>query len=236
MIYKRISDLLFPKHYTCVICGDEVFNRYDLCEPCLKSLPYIMGRVCLHCSDPLVSNGDYCKRCKGKKFYYDRAISPFVYDGEVAKLIHGLKYNNKRYLAEPLSVFMADKLKSEKFYFDMIVPVPLCAKRYKERGYNQSLLLANELSKQTGIVANGDVLIRIKETPTQTSLDFMERQSNLLGAFKVVNKKAVKGKSILLVDDVFTTGATVTECARMLKDAGASTVYVLTVAHTNKDE
>jgi len=230
---EKITELLFPKHYTCVLCGDEVFNKYSMCEHCLKSLKYLIGRVCLHCCDVMAGQGDYCKRCKGKIFYYDRAIAPFIYDGEIVKLIHGLKYNNKKYLAESLSIFMADKFNSEKLHADIVIPVPLCTKRLKQRGYNQSELLTNQISKILKIPSNNNVLIRVKETPTQTGLDFLERQKNLTGAFKVKNKKVIKDKSLLLIDDVFTTGATVTECAKMLKQAGAGCVYVLTIAHTN---
>ena len=233
---SKLLKMLFPEKYTCVICDDEVFNKYSICKSCLKSLEYLTGKTCIHCSDPLISMGDYCKRCKGKVFYYDRAIAPFVFDGKIKGIIHGLKYGNKKYLAEPLAIFMADKYTNEKLFADLIIPVPLCSRRLNERGYNQSLLLANAFGKIKKIKVDADAFIRIKETPPQTNLDFMERQSNLVNAFKVFNKKLVKGKSILLIDDVFTTGATATECAKMLKKAGASCVYVLTVAHTNKSQ
>ena len=234
MKFDRLFKILFPENYTCVICGDDVFNKYSICKHCIKALPYLTGKICLHCSDPLVSLGDYCKRCKGRTFFYDRAIAPFVYEGEIQKLVHSFKFSNKRYLCKSFAIFMADKFKAEKLYADIVVPVPLCDKRLKQRGYNQSKLLAIEFSKLTNVPLSPDVLKRIKETPNQTSLNFLERQTNLIGAFKVKNKKQVAGKSIVLIDDVFTTGATVTECAKMLKSAGASSVYVVTLAHTNK--
>ena len=131
---------------------------------------------------------------------------------------------------------MSEKFKTEKLYVDLIIPVPLCEKRLKLRGYNQSELLGKEIAKNLSLPLITNSLYRVKETLQQTKLNIMERQSNLKDAFVVKKKKMVKGKSVLLIDDVYTTGATSTEYARMLKLAGASAVYVLTVAHTVKDD
>lgn len=236
MLINKIIEMLFPEGFTCICCGDEIFDgKYQMCSGCYSSLHLLEGRLCLHCSDPLLSDGNYCKRCKGRKFFYDRAVSPFVFEGNAANLIHGLKYNNRKYLAKPLSKFMVEKFLLERLYADIVIPVPLCKKRLKERGYNQSFLLAKEICKTLGLPLH-DNLIRVKETPSQTSLDFIERQKNLKDAFKVNNKKEIKDKSVLLIDDVFTTGATARECSIALKNAGAKSVYVLTIAHTIKKE
>ena len=232
MFIKRIIDFIFPPNYTCICCGRDIFNNpYGVCEGCKSSLPFLTGRLCQHCSDILISDGDYCKRCKGKAQLYDKAISPFIYTDAIAKHIQNLKYNNAKYLAEPLSRFMADTFCNSKISTDFVTPVPLCTKRMKERGYNQSSLLADSFSKIVNIPVL-DVLERVKETGTQTELNFIERQKNLKDAFRVVNKKLVKDKSVLVIDDVFTTGATVSECAKVLKKSGAKVVYVLTAAHT----
>lgn len=230
MIFKRLLNLIFPEGYSCINCGIEIFDQSKgFCENCLKSLTYINGKVCYHCGDPLVSDGDYCKRCKGKKFIVDRAIAPFTYKGIIKNLIFKLKYQGAKYLAKPLSNFMIEKFNTINLTYDYIIPIPLCSKRFKQRGYNQSLLLAQNIDKQK-IMDNN--LIRIKETQEQANLTATSRKKNMIGAFKLKDKKLVKDKIILLIDDVYTTGATTDECAKILKQANAKAVYVLTLAHT----
>ena len=150
MIVQKIINCIFPKNYTCICCGRDIFNNpFGVCEECKIKLPYLAGRLCLHCSDILVSDGDYCIRCKGKERTYDKAISPFIYSGVVAKLIQDLKYNNAKYLSDSLAKFMADTFNNSNLSVDFITPVPLCAKRMKERGYNQSLLLSESLPRRS---------------------------------------------------------------------------------------
>lgn len=229
----KLLKYIFPENYSCYICDRDIFDsKYLICEQCLKNLPFNNGRVCLHCGDVLVSDGDYCKRCKGKKFIYDRAISTFLYKNEICKLIADLKYNNKKYISKCFGKFMSESFLKNKLYADVIIPVPLCEKRFKLRGYNQSELLANEISKIIKVKVNTNCLKRVKETPTQTKLDFLSRQENIKDAFKVYKSKYLKDKTVLLVDDVYTTGATITECSKILKNSGVKTIYVLTCAHT----
>lgn len=229
----KFSDLFYPINYSCYVCGMDVFdNPYFICDDCKKNLPYLEGKICIHCGEPLVSDGNYCKRCKGKVFIIDRAFAPFIYKDNAVSLVYNLKYNSKKYVAKCMAKFMADYFKKSKLYADYIIPVPLCDKRFKQRGYNQSEELAKEISKLLNINIKLDCLKRVKETPTQTNLDYSERQINLKDAFKVYKSKCLNDKTILLIDDVYTTGATTKECARVLKNAGANCVYVLTFAHT----
>lgn len=233
---KKILDLLFPKGYSCIVCSEEIFDSpYGICKSCEKKLPYLKGNLCLHCSDYVLGAGYYCKRCKGKKFICDRAIAPFEYSGIAKKLILGLKYSNKKYYAEFIAKFIADCITENKLVFDYIVAVPLCEKRLKSRGYNQAFLLAQQISKILNKPLLENVLIRVKETPTQTVLNKQERLLNMKDAFKVKNKKLIKGKTILIVDDVYTTGATIDSCSKVLKDGGAMAVYCVTVGHTIKN-
>jgi len=127
---------------------------------------------------------------------------------------------------------MAQTFKQHNIKCDLIIPVPLCEKRAKERGYNQAELLAHVVSKKVNLEMNNKILLRIKQTPTQVNLSHYERNQNMIDAFKVNNKKVIKGKTILLIDDVYTTGATIQECAKTLIIAGAKKVYALTAAHT----
>lgn len=232
-MFKRIFNLMFPENYSCLCCGMDVFdNPYVICDDCKKDLPFLTGNICVRCGEPFGADGMVCKRCKKKTHAYDRAIAPFEYSDKIRSLIIGLKYEKKKYQAKALARFMADEFVKSKLYANVIIPVPLCEKRLKSRGYNQSKLIADELSRHTSIKVMDNVLIRVKETPKQAELNYAERQTNMRDAFKVKNKKLVKDKFVLLVDDVYTTGATVGECARMLKLAGAKAVYVLTAAHT----
>ena len=235
MILNKILKTMFPEGYSCICCGNEIFDKENgVCESCEKLLPYITGKICLHCGEPLISDGKYCKRCKGKKFIYDRAITVFEFNGSARNLVLGLKYNNQKYLAKPLGKFLESVFVKSNLYADIIIPVPLCEKRFKTRKYNQAELISNEFAKNVGIEIRNDILFRVKETPTQTKLNFNERQQNLKDAFKVKNRKLIKDKTIILIDDVLTTGATVTECAKVLKSAGAKCVYVFAVCHTIK--
>jgi len=234
---KRLFDILFPKSYSCVICSDEIFdNPYEICKDCEKGLSFLSGNLCLHCYDYVLGDGNYCKRCKGKKFVCDRAVAPFEYKDLVKKLILGLKYSNKKYYANGLAKYMSDCVVKNELDFDYIMAVPLCEKRLKTRGYNQAFLLAEKISEILNKPLIDGNLIRVKETPTQTNLTYQERKLNMKDAFKVFDKKQIKDKSILIVDDVYTTGATINACCSALKKAGSGKVYCVTVGHTVKNE
>ena len=229
----KFSRILYPEDYSCICCGNDVFdNPYFLCDECKKDLPFLSDRICLHCGEPLISDGLFCKRCKGKKFIFDRAVAPFEYSGHIVRFIKNLKYDGKKFYAKPIAKFMADCYLKNNFNCDIIIPVPLCDKRFKERGFNQSELIAESISQIINVDLKVDNLKRVKETPHQTNLDYMQRQVNLKDAFKVYNSKEIKDKSVLLIDDVYTTGATVRECSKVLKKAGAKFVFVITFAHT----
>ena len=232
-MFKKILNFIFPETYSCLGCGRDVFdNPYLFCSHCIDKLPFITEKVCIRCGDILENQGYYCKRCKGRTITFDRAISCFKYDGKIKTLIHSLKFDKAKYVALSLSKFLADVFINEKLYANIIIPVPLCDKRLKQRGYNQSKILADELSKHLKLKVKDNLLKRVKETPNQTELNFNQRQVNLLDAFKVVNSKEIKDKAVLLIDDIYTTGATARECSKVLRKAGAKAIYVLTVGHT----
>lgn len=233
MNLKKILNVVFPIGFSCMNCGCEIFadDKY-LCEDCKKLLPYLKGDLCLHCSEPITGSGKYCLYCKGKKFECAKIISPFEYDGIAKKLIVGLKYENKKFYAECLSTFMASSFLKELLPCDIVTCVPLCDKRLKERGYNQADILAKLFAQKINAEYNSTLLKRVKDTPTQTKLSQTERRKNMIDAFKVVDKKSVKDKIIVLIDDVYTTGATTSECAKKLNKAGAKCVYAVTAGHT----
>lgn len=241
--FKEFFDValetLFPSNLTCFICGEEVQDsNFELCNKCEKRLP-LVKKHCMKCGSPIYSDATHCLTCKSNKRFFDFARSAFIYKDGIAHAIQELKYENKKYLARPLAKFLEIQylsVKNEIKPVDYIVPIPLSKERFKKRGYNQAELLSRELSKLVNIPTNTEIVGRVKDTVSQTKLTFKERQENLNGAFKILNRTKVKDKSLILIDDVLTTGSTVSHCAEVLKRAGAKAVYVLTVATTDSDK
>ena len=237
--FNNIFETLFPSNITCIFCGDEIQSEEGaVCNKCLEKLPYVK-KICLRCGSPLKSKANYCLTCKNTERSFDIARSPLIYKDMVSNLIQNFKYNGKKYLAKYMAEYMAksyEEIKKEKFEADLIVPVPLHIKRQKQRGFNQSELLAKELSKIINVKVNVNNLVRNKVTQTQTKLSYLERQENLKDAFEIKNKTDFKNKTILLIDDVLTTGSTVNHCSEVLKKAGAKAVCVLTFATTDSDK
>ena len=203
----RALDLLFPKHLKCQSCGREAeINEYGLCADCESKL-VILDET----STPSVIE------------YVDGAWSALLYNETARRAVIDMKFHGAAYNKEFLSHFMNIP---EGVCADCIVPVPLHPNRQRERGYNQSALLAKELSKKTGVPVREDLLIRVKDTPMQSHATKAEREKNVKNAFRASENCA--GMTIVLVDDVRTTGSTLKECAKQLKKHGAKAVYAVT--------
>ncbi len=233
-IVEVLKQALFPRNITCMQCGNELFEEthFSLCEKCLNSLPRNNGKICQKCGEQIFSKSKYCLRCKNHKPKFTQCFSPLLYKAPVTTFIQQFKYNNGRYLAEPLGNFLVECYLLNSMNCDVVIPVPLHEKRMAERGFNQAELLAKQLETKLHIPLANGILERVRYTQTQTSLTKTQRQENVKKAFKVLEKNFVKGKTILLVDDVYTTGSTLNECARVLFLAGAEKVFCLTLAHT----
>ncbi len=193
--------------------------------------------MCAACRAPFASpwpldEHGLCGMCRRGAHGFDAAYSYGFYDGTLRELIHLLKYGKVHTLAAPLGRFLAAALPRDQ-RFDAIVPVPMHWRRRWERGFNQSLLLAQVLAQRTGLPVCG-ALRRGRSTPPQAGLTGAQRRGNMARAFDVRKPEQVKGRRILLVDDVLTTGATAGACARALKRAGAERVAVLTVARADR--
>lgn len=171
-----------------------------------------------------------CSQCLKKAPPFSRVINYSLYDGVLAEAINHLKFHGLKRLAKPLGKLLLD---FDLSGMDSVVPVPLSIKRLRERGFNQSLLLARVISREKKLPLLIDILFKKKETPPQTGLSGKERLLNLKNAFVV--KRDIRGLRLLLVDDVMTTGATVTECSKQLMKAGAKEVTVLTLARASMD-
>jgi len=202
-----------------------------LCEKCLDSIRLIKSPRCRCCGMPFISQeaeDHLCGTCIKKRRPFSIARSIGIYEGVLLEAVQRLKYNGKTSLARPLAKLMTKEFSMNNY--NLIVPVPLHKTRLKERGFNQSLLLARELSKLYNLPIDYLNLRKIRATDPQVNLKGKERIENMKGAFAVKNGAGFKNKKILLIDDVYTTGATVTECSKVLKKAGAKTIDVLTLA------
>lgn len=233
-----IINSLYPRHLKCIACKGEILNKnvYDLCPKCYKYLPFIKYNFCVRCGLPMPNEGSgTCLNCKRKNFDFEFARSVFSFDDEIINIIHRFKYAKHKFLAQPLSYLLYDKLLVEDWKIDLIAYAPLHPNREKSRGYNQSRELASELSKLSNIPMFNDI-IRIKDTPSQTSLTRIQREENVKDCFKINSPSNIKDLNILIVDDVFTTGSTTNEIAKLLKHHHANKVYVLTVAHAGFEQ
>lgn len=224
--FKILKDTFFPASFTCDICGRETFNT-NLCADCRKSVKFNNAVTCPLCGRETV-RPEICLECKAQPPRYERAVSALVYEDGGQKLVSKFK-NGAAYLKDYFADILYEKLKDFP-KANCIIYVPMTKKTKRKRGYNQTFLLAKELSARTGIPLFKDALLKTKETSAQKGLTRKERAENLYGAFKVADKNSVKGKIILLVDDVLTTGATADELTRILLSAGADKVYLATVA------
>lgn len=217
-------DLLFPQW--CVGCGKA---GELLCSSCCRSLPRIMPPLCPRCGKPQ-SSGILCPVCVGWRAEIDGIRSPFRFDGVIRQAIHQLKYRNLKALALPLSQLLQDYLNTNHLPGEVLVPAPLHRKRLRERGYNQSGLLARELGKLVNLPVVDDCLIRQHHALPQARTSTVdERRSNVAGAFSC-RDRSLHDKQVLLIDDVSTSGATLDACAAALKAAGAASVWGLVLA------
>lgn len=231
---KIVVQNLFPQNIKCVTCDQELMydTHYNMCSACIKALPKNNAKTCIRCGEPIASEANYCLRCKSHPPVFTRSFSPLLYSGAVTNLIRNFKYNNKRYLSVTLGNFLVESYVLNDLSCNLVLPVPLHQKRQKSRGFNQAELLANQLNEKLNLPVYNNVLVRVKNTKSQTNLNKQQRQQNVEQAFSVQDTKLVNGKTVLLVDDVFTTGATLNECAKVLFKHGAKKVYCLTIAHT----
>ena len=222
---KRVAlDLLFPPW--CIGCGRE--GNY-ICDSCQRLLPFIYPPICPRCGRPL-SQENLCPGCTEEQVEIDGIRSPFLFNGVIRQAIHELKYRNLRALAPLLASFLNDFLLENPVPGDVLVPVPIHRKRQRERGYNQSSLLARELGRLHGLPLVEDCLIRRNYTPAQARTSSVtDRRENVADAFACVDER-LQGKQVLLIDDVSTSGATLDACAGVLKSAGAEKVWGLVLA------
>ncbi len=256
-VAESLFATLFPSD--CRLCGAPLVNisLLPVCRSCLSEIRPIAGGVCGVCGERVLSpyavSGPAaetrCGLCRRLEPPFVKAVAYGSYDGGLRQLIHLLKYEQVRPAAAVLGRMLAEALSGLESCWTqlpvVVVPVPLHVRKLRQRGFNQSELIARAAIKQDAIklgarsgrlVLRASVLERQRETQSQTGLTRHQRRENIRGSFAVVRAEEIAGREILLVDDVFTTGTTVSECARVLRRAGASKVFVATVARTLKAE
>lgn len=223
-----LCQYIYPKGIYCIICGaiTDSSRNYSLCDSCMNSITWLKGE-----NKNLVAS-DW----KNLRELYEDAFSCMVYGKQTRIPILAFKHGEATYLARELGEMLSDRILLEiarregEIFFDCIIPIPLHPKRLKERGYNQAELLAAEVSDKTGVSVICDALIRVKYSEMSQKLSAEERMSNLKDAFYVEKDSQIKDRSILVIDDVCTTGATAVMAAKALKQAGARKLYLLTIA------
>jgi ComF family protein len=217
-------DILFPRY--CVGCGKE---GYFICDSCLQSQPLIVLPVCPLCGRPQPS-GILCPDCIRWKAEIDGIRSPFRFEGVIQQAVYQLKYRNLRSIAPVLAGFLFGFMKTNPIQGNVLVPVPLHKSRIRERGYNQSTLLAKELAKISGLpIIENSLIKHVKSSPQARSASVDERKKNVSGVFSLRDAR-LKGKAVIIIDDVSTSGATLDACAGVLKEGGAVSVWGLTLA------
>ena len=221
---------LFPNH--CYFCNEVILPRQRLCSQCADKAPYILPPICEHCG----RSKERCS-CGKHRGHYERCVSPFYHEGVAQNGIVQLKNHNYKVTAVGFAIEMAEMVRREYggVAFDVVTSVPMHKKDLRHRGYDQAAALAKALAAQIG-VAYEPLLVKLTHTEPQKELSAVRRRGNLLGVFDVVGE--VSSRTVLLVDDVITTGSTLDECAKILKLYGADEVYAVTAAAAvlKKDE
>lgn len=227
-------NFIYPRNIYCILCNIPIDRdeKYSICHDCKMKLEFIRGRVCKQCGrslDPLYIM-DRCDECLDNPCFYKRAISCLEYDDLSKKIIFDLKYHKKRYISYHIAEIIYDRLKESDIYFDIIIPVPLYGDKERERTFNQASIIGKYIGRMVEVDVDDKTLIRARNTTSQNKLTKEERRENLDGAFDVINKNNIINKNILLIDDIFTTGATINECSRILLENRARNVYAATFA------
>lgn len=241
---------LFPSD--CRLCNAPLVNisRLPVCDECLARIAPARGPACAVCGERISANlqqpaaGELCASCRRVRPPYERALAYGPYDGALRDLIHLFKYGRVRPAARVLGRMLAEVIVGLEVPAErvLVVPVPLYRAKHRQRGFNQALETTRAALKLIAPAHPGkyelrpELLERVRETLSQTGLTRHQRRENMRGAFAAISPQQVDGRTVVLADDVFTTGTTVTECAKVLRRAGAGAVYVATIARVLRSE
>ena len=225
---EALKNIFFPP--LCFYCEKRIDTKDYLCEDCFKKIEFLYPPLCKGCSLPLSGKKEWCKDCEGEVKFYERVICVAFYKEPISSLLYLFKYYHYEYLGEFFAFLMIKHLLRIGFKFsnyDFISCVGLHPAREKERGYNQSAIISKIISNYFKIPFK-ELIFQERYRKSQTKLSLQERIENVKGSFKASDE--VEGKKVILVDDVFTTGSTAKECAKVLKEKGAKSIVVLTLS------
>lgn len=240
-LIETLINIIYPAR--CLACGFSLPEKTAenlVCKACYAKIKFNLPKFCQKCGRGAIKEDtETCSSCLRRDFYFDRAFSACIFQEPLKKLIHLFKYNLKlrlrKLFVSILAQFVTDyHIRLEDY--ELLLAVPMHRVRLKEREINHSELLARQLGKQFNIAVSCDKLIRIHNNSLQTGLKFKQRTNNVKGAFSVKDPQEFINKNILIIDDVFTTGSTVSEIAHCLKKSQANRVDVLTLARTGKTD
>lgn len=230
---RALVSLFYPP--LCAVCNEPITSAAYLCETCQGKAPRIKPPFCAKCSEPFpgaITDTFSCANCAHRVLHFEAAVAAYRSRGVVRAIIHEFKYQRRPHLRHAVADWLMETLDDPRLHgrrFDAVVPVPLHPARRRERGFNQAELLTEQLCTRASLRMR-PVLERIRYTTTQTAFDRTERMENLRDAFRLRKKADVRGWRVLLIDDVLTTGSTLSECARVLKQGGAISVHAATAA------
>ncbi len=252
---SRILDLIYPPALYCICCGKIIDDTrtYSLCNDCMEAVKWIDGRTCRKCGKQLSTNNpqDVCFGCMEHEHFFDRGYTCTEYGAHERNIIFSLKYDGRTDIAPIIGEILFDRMIAEYDMdklaeaYDAVISVPIHKSKLKIRGFNQAELIAREFSSRAGLPYDDSILERVKETHIMRALGPDERKANIQGAFRVHETRnteakdgkneneyndRIAGKSFLVVDDIYTTGATIDEISFILKAAGAARVDFITLS------
>ena len=242
-LVSGMLELVYPDSLYCICCGKIINGSrpYRLCNECMDGVKWATGRTCAKCGKPLsvMDQGVICYSCSENRHVFDRGITCAEYGTHERAIVFAMKYNGRTDIARTLADVMRDRLSGERLPggLQMIMHVPMFRCKKLERGFDQAELVAKGLAKRMDIPFKGDLLVRCRETRAMRGLTPAERRTNLNGAFGFGNlyeakeiEEIIRDRNILVVDDIYTTGATADAVAGMLKGVGAGRVYFISFA------
>lgn len=236
---ENIFELIFRENNICFICDSKIEGLEDnICLDCKSKINFVGNYSCDKCGKKIdIEEGilAYCTDCQKVQKEFTKGISLYVYEGLGKEIIKKFKFQDKGYLKKVLGSLVAKKLEELGLkYLDIVIPVPMTVKKTNNRGYNQSELLGNIISKKLGIPIDKSIIIKTKGTGEQNKLKGEQRRKNLKNVFIVKDISKIENKKILLVDDVYTTGSTINEISKLLKNKGSGDIYFATVATSHE--